>query len=409
MYTPELVQKLEGHEWLRKLRADAAASVNGFSYPSHEEEEWRYSPIDKLELDRFTPALSKPLTKPSGIERKTDEFHTISTVDGFLLSHDDTPTYEVHSASDLEEPIAFDTPIDMLSSMNLAFSPDPILIRVPRGSKVERPLVIDHRWEKDNAACFPMLRIEIEENAEIEIVEIFHHAEINSLVVPETKIGIGNGSNVNYQQVQNLGPNVWQLGVLDISVGQQANFHGAIAAIGGSYARLKTSCSLNGRGASGKVSAIYHGNEDQVLDFRTTQEHVDRDTQSELLFKGVLDDESTSIYTGLINVHKKASGTNAFQTNRTLKLCDRAWAESVPNLEIENNDVKCSHASTVSPIDEDQRFYLESRGVPTLEAEKLIVHGFLQEVVSSLPVDEINGWIADLYDQKLSTRMIYGK
>tara|TARA_B100000953_G_scaffold279048_1_gene254882 strand:- start:763 stop:1992 length:1230 start_codon:yes stop_codon:yes gene_type:complete len=409
VYTPELVQELRGHEWLRKLRTEIATSASGFSHPSREEEEWRYSPIDKLELGRFTPVLSKPLIMPNDAKKKSDGFHTISTVDGYLLSHDQLDTYDVHSVSDLEEPIEFETPADMLGSMNLAFSPDPVLIRVPRGSRVDLPLIIDHRWEKESAACFPLIRIEIEESAEIEIVEIFHHAEVDSLIVPETKIVIGNGSNVNYQQVQNLGPNVWQLGTLDVSVGQQANFHGAIAAIGGSYARLKTNCCLDGRGASGKVSAIYHGNGDQVLDFRTHQKHVARDTQSDLLFKGILDDESTSIYTGLIHVHNEASGTNAFQTNRTLKLCDRAWAESVPNLEIENNDVKCSHASTVSPVDEDQRFYLESRGVPTLDAEKLIVRGFLQEVVSSLPVEAINGWIADLFNQKLDTRATYGQ
>ena len=315
----------------------------------------------------------------------------------------------MHSASGQKDPIDFAPPIDMLGSMNLAFSPDPVFIRVPRGSNVEKPLVIHHQWNQDRAACFPLVHVEVEENAEIEIVEIFHNSEVSSLVIPETKITVGNGSNVNYQQVQNLNQNVWQLGTLDVSVGQQATFQGAIAAIGGEYARLKTSCSLNGRGASGKISAIYHGDSNQVLDFRTLQRHIARDTYSELLFKGVLDDQSNSIYTGLIQVANEASGTNAFQTNRTLKLCDQAWAESVPNLEIENNDVKCSHASTVSPVDENQRFYLESRGVPTFEAEKLIVHGFLQEVVSSLPVEAINIWIAELFNHKLSARVAHSE
>ncbi|HEY4376253.1 MAG TPA: SufD family Fe-S cluster assembly protein, partial [Acidimicrobiales bacterium] len=95
---------------------------------------------------------------------------------------------------------------------------------------------------------------------------------------------------------------------------------------------------------------------------------------------------SRSVYTGLIKVEKQARGTNAFQTNRNIKLSDEAWAESVPNLEIENNDVHCSHASAVGPVDEEQRFYLESRGVPPLEADRLIVAGFFEEVVRRLPV-----------------------
>ena len=132
--------------------------------------------------------------------------------------------------------------------------------------------------------------------------------------------------------------------------------------------------------------AIYFGEADQTLDFRTYQDHVAPDTTSNLLYKGVVAGESRSVYTGLIRVRPDARGTNAFQTNRNLKLSDAAWAESVPNLEIENNDVKCSHASTVSPVDEEQRFYLEARGVPTAEAERLIVAGFLGEVLESVPV-----------------------
>ena len=94
---------------------------------------------------------------------------------------------------------------------------------------------------------------------------------------------------------------------------------------------------------------------------------------------------SRSVYTGLIRVRKEARGTNAFQTNRNLKLSEHAWAESVPNLEIENNDVRCSHASTVGPIDDEQRFYLESRGVPPGAAERLVVAGFFDEVLAAHP------------------------
>ena len=137
-----------------------------------------------------------------------------------------------------------------------------------------------------------------------------------------------------------------------------------MAAFGGEYARLRTDCRLVGRGASGNLVSLYFGDGHQMLDFRTFQDHAAPDTTSDLLFKGAVDDDSHSVYTGLIRVRPTARGTNAFQTNRNIKLSDRAWAESVPNLEIENNDVRCSHASTVGPIDDEQRFYLESRGVP---------------------------------------------
>jgi Fe-S cluster assembly protein SufD len=132
-----------------------------------------------------------------------------------------------------------------------------------------------------------------------------------------------------------------------------------------------------------------------MLDFRTFQHHEGPDTRSDLLFKGAVGGRARSVYTGLIKVHPEARGSNAFQTNRNVKLGDHAWADSVPNLEIENNDVRCSHASTVGPVDEDQRFYLESRGVPPVVAEQLIVTGFFDEVLSRLPVPELRSTLRE--------------
>ncbi len=160
----------------------------------------------------------------------------------------------------------------------------------------------------------------------------------------------------------------------------------AAAGFGGDYTRLRSDCRLTGRGSSGDLLAIYFGDGDQMLDYRTFQDHRAPDTTSDLLFKGAVGGRSRSVYTGLIRVRKEGTNTNANQTNRNLKLSDEAWAESVPNLEIETNDVKCSHASAVGPIDEEQRFYLESRGVMPADAERLVLTGFFEEVIARLPI-----------------------
>ncbi len=139
-------------------------------------------------------------------------------------------------------------------------------------------------------------------------------------------------------------------------------------------------------------------------DFRTLQDHAAPKTRSNLLFKGALAGHAQSVYTGLIKVRKEARGTDAFQTNRNLKLSEHAWAESVPNLEIETNDVRCSHASAVGPIDEDQRFYLESRGVPTAIAERLIVLGFFDEVLEQLPAPALVPQLRARVAEKLDAR-----
>jgi Fe-S cluster assembly protein SufD len=191
---------------------------------------------------------------------------------------------------------------------------------------------------------------------------------------------------VRYVNVQLYGPRVWQLGRQSSRVGQDTTFATTMVALGGDYARLAVESTMVGRGGSGAMRAVYFGEAHQMHDFRTLQDHVARNTSSDLLFKGAVQGHARAVYTGLIHIGKEASGVNAFQTNRNVKLSEHAWAESVPNLEIENNDVRCSHASAVGPVDEEQRFYLESRGVPPEVAEQLIVLGFLDEVLEGLPV-----------------------
>jgi Fe-S cluster assembly protein SufD len=144
-----------------------------------------------------------------------------------------------------------------------------------------------------------------------------------------------------------------------------------------------------GDGAESDLMAVYFGDGTQMLDFRTLQDHAAPRTRSDLLFKGAVEDEAQSVYSGLIRIRKDAQKSNANQSNRNLVLTEGAEAKSVPNLEIEADDVKCSHASTVGPIDDEQLYYLASRGVPPEEAERLIVLGFFDDVFEQLPLPSL--------------------
>jgi Fe-S cluster assembly protein SufD len=162
-----------------------------------------------------------------------------------------------------------------------------------------------------------------------------------------------------------------------------------VVALGGRYARLRSESLLAGSGAESDLTAVYFGDGHQMLDFRTLQDHAAPHTRSDLLFKGAVEDTAQSVYSGLIRIRDVAQGTQAFQTNRNLVLTEGAEAKSVPNLEIEADDVKCSHASTVGPIDDDQLYYLATRGVPPEEAERLIVLGFFDDVFDRLPLPSL--------------------
>ncbi|MEY2446610.1 MAG: Fe-S cluster assembly protein SufD [Acidimicrobiaceae bacterium] len=369
-------------------------ALTDYSLPTTEEEVWRYSRIAELDLDAFLIAEGPPSATeiPPAIEAALATVPvrgvTVVVVNGRII-HLDVAAPGVDIVTDDRDAlgVAMTEPTDVFATMNDAFVTDPIIVRVAPGATVEAPIVIAYWSDEPNIATFPRLVVVAGADSQAQVVD--YHASaggVPMLTVPVTELSVGPAARLGYLNAQNLGLATWQVGSQVSTVETDATLTSVCAAFGGDYARLRTDCRLVGRGATGKLRAVYFGEAEQMLDFRTFQDHAAPDTTSNLLFKGAVGGHSRSVYTGLIRVRKNASGTNAFQTNRNIKLSDGAWAESVPNLEIENNDVRCSHASAVGPIDEDQRFYLESRGVPTAIAERLVVSGFFDEVLSKLPV-----------------------
>jgi Fe-S cluster assembly protein SufD len=349
--------------------------------PSTEEEVWRYSPIDALDLGRFSPAAVTATVEHGELGRA--RVGRASELDGAASMLGDLPDAG-----------------DALAWLHHALATDPIVVDVPAGVTVAEPIVVRHTGPADGVAAAPRLIVRAGADSEVRIVEVFEGGGAG-LLLPVTELTLEGSARVGYVGAQLLGREVWSLGTVDIDAGAQATVTAGLAGFGGDYARTRTNCRLNGRGASGTLLAAYFGDGDQTLDYRTFQEHVAPDTTSNLLFKGVVSDRARSVYTGLIKVDAGARGTNAFQTNRNIKLSEDAWAESVPNLMIENNDVHCSHASAVGPIDEEQRFYLESRGIPTPTAERLIVAGFLAEVFDQMPAKELRPVLDDAVAAKL--------
>jgi Fe-S cluster assembly protein SufD len=288
---------------------------------------------------------------------------------------------------------------DWFSLTTRAWAPDPVVVRVAPGQQAGLVLVV-HEVVSHDALVLPWVRVEVGEGSTVTVAEVVGGPG-RSLVVPLTEIEAGPGSEVSYLHIQGLGDQAWQVARQHSTVGSDARLVSAAVALGGDYARLRTESQLAGPGARGRLLALYFGSGTQMHDFRTLQAHLVPKTTSDLLYKGVVANQARSVYSGLIRVEKGARGTNAFQTNRNLVLHEGAHADSVPNLEIEDNDVRCSHASAVGPISEDERFYLESRGVPPVVAERLIALGFARQVLEELPVPVLAPLIGELMAAKL--------
>ena len=394
-FSPAAARALGGPQWLTERRVAAAEAFAAADRPDVSSEEWRYSRIGELDLDAFEPSTEfgdAPMPRldvePAALVRCVNGRVVYADVDQELI---DAGVYIGPLAEDANGEQRLGSVAaeagDYFTLLNDAFMDRPVLIDVPRGVVIDRPIVVTHHAAGDGGAAFPRLVVRVGENAEANVMDLHtSEADDHILMCPVVELDVEAAGRLGYLKVQEQGGNTWQFGSVLARAERDATIAAATAAFGGAYARTRADTRLVGRGAHGDLMAVYFGEGDQTLDFRTYQDHVAPDTTSNLLYKGVVAGESRSVYTGLIRVRPDARGTNAFQTNRNLKLSDSAWAESVPNLEIENNDVKCSHASTVSPVDEEQRFYLESRGVPTDEAERLIVAGFLGEVLANFPV-----------------------
>jgi Fe-S cluster assembly protein SufD len=372
---PLLAQRVAG------LLNSAAVPATMSTLPTSAEEIWRYSRVDQCDLGQFAAPVvgdasdTTTWSVPSQLESGVRHGDAVTDADGIgSLVADDFDAFVLRS---------------------LINATDVTVIDVRAGLVVEEPIVVHRHIRADGTTVGSRLRIIARPNSDVTIIERVTSDDVASLVVPITEITLESGARVRMVTVQELGPRMWQVAMMSSDTAADATLSTMAVSLGGYYARLRTDAKVTGKGGHNELLAVYFGEAEQMHDFRTIQEHIAPKTTSELVFKGAVEDASRSVYSGLIKIGVDARGTSANQTNRNLLLSPNASAESVPNLEIENNDVKCSHASAVGPIDDDHRYYLESRGVPPDIAERLIVLGFFRDLLDRIPDEVLRGQLFD--------------
>jgi Fe-S cluster assembly protein SufD len=414
-FSVDAARNLPGPQWLGQRRVEAAERLRDVAWPTADEEIWRYSRIGELDLGRFRPLSVEQLGEP-GVEgapgggpiaaEAGERAGLVVVRNGRVVHHaldDDLVARGVQvcglATCDLDTVATTlgacsDASPDAFTVLHDAFLAGGAFVKVPKGVVVDRPIAVLHWSEGDGLASFPHTLVVAEEGAEVTVFDRYGSTDTGPgttghLVDAVVEILVADAAHVRYLSVQDHGPRTWQVALQRSHVGRDASLKSSVVALGGDYARLRSESLLAGAGAESDLTAVYFGDGSQMLDFRTLQDHAAPSTRSDLLFKGAVEDTAQSVYSGLIRIRRGAQKSNAFQTNRNLVLTEGAEAKSVPNLEIEADDVKCSHASTVGPIDEEQLYYLASRGVPPEEAERLIVLGFFDDVFDRLPVPSL--------------------
>jgi len=275
---------------------------------------------------------------------------------------------------------------------------------VPRGVEIEQPIEIFHWLRHDNMSIFPHLLLVTDELAKVTVIEHFRSCErtaagfacgVNDLIA-------GPGAKVTYVCAQNWADNVIALQMNTTTVDHDASAMSLNLHLGSRYSRFESLSRLTGEGGRSDLLAVAVAKHQQEFDARTLQDHVSPHTASDLLYKNALDDRARTIFGGLIRVEPHAHFTDAYQKVRNLLLSDDAEANSMPGLEILADNVRCTHGATSGQVDEDELFYLRSRGIPVPVAQRLIVTGFLDEVVQRLDHPAISEHLHRLIEEKFS-------
>jgi Fe-S cluster assembly protein SufD len=291
------------------------------------------------------------------------------------------------------------------AALNAAYWTGGLFLYVPRGVKVEVP-VRSYRWIGDTGAVFGRTLVVAEAGAQVTVVDELAGADLDgrALSVSAAEIFAEEGAAVTWVSLQRFGRGVAHLSTDRLVAGRDARITTLYATLGGDLHRADVRCRMRAPGSHVDMLGVYVAEGDQHFDHETLQDHIAPHASSNLLFKGALMERSRSVFRGVIRVHPKAQRTDAYQTNRNLLLSGEARADSLPNLEIQADDVRCSHAATVGQLDAEEVFYLLSRGIPKEEAVRLVVFGFFAEVLDQLPMEEVREELLRAVKGKLARR-----
>ncbi|MEQ1855027.1 MAG: Fe-S cluster assembly protein SufD [Longimicrobiales bacterium] len=415
--------------WLAERRMQAWSVYEQTPLPTTRLEEWRYTDLKKklawesLRLAKSRPVPDDPKKWPKRLRAAMDEDHEASghvvLIDGHVVHADLDPSLvkkgvvlsSLHQAVQthetlLREHLAVTVPAEdgKLAALNAALWADGVFLHVPRGVRLDLPVRVTRWLSEAGAAYFSRVLIVAERVSQVSYVDEILSDDFASQTFTSSAVEViaRDGAQVQYVAVQRLGKGAFYQSVQRTLAGRDATLDTLNVGLGASVSRVDLNARLLGPGANSDMLGLYFGDGDQHFDFNTSQDHTTPNTSSDLLYKGALDGSSRAVFRGIIRVLPGAQKTDAYQKNRNLLLSPKAHADSLPNLEIQADDVKCSHGATVGELDEEAKFYLMSRGLDRTTAERLVVLGFLGEVLSKLPLGGVADKVTRVIEEKLA-------
>ena len=409
-------------EWLKERRSEAARAAAELDVPNFKGKAgWEFTDISKLDLRAFSAAApgegdASAVDRVETLLEAPEGAITLGQVDGLQIETPDAVedgpvvlplSLAVERHPELVEPhlgtiVAGDQ--DLFTASNDAEWTGGAFVYVPRGVRVDAPILLTAIADAAGTALHRRTLIVLDEGAEAEVWEQFlsgsedGEAMLNTVV----ELVVGQNARLRYVCGQDMNEKSWIFGTQRAEVARDGKLDWAAVAFGSSRGRMRMETLLAGEGAEGVVTGAYAPHARQHLDFDTTQEHGAANTRSDLAFRGILSDRSSSVWRGMIKVDPGAQQTDAFQDCRNLLLSKKAHADAIPGLEILANDVRCTHAAAIAQIDRDQLFYLRSRGLDEGVAKRLVIEGFMAELIERFEEGPIRDALGGAIERRMT-------
>jgi Fe-S cluster assembly protein SufD len=374
--------------WLEERRRVGASLASELPLPDQKAKGWEFTDLSDLELDAYEPIGAAP-------EVEGAEGATVVALADALSSHEELLRERLGSLVPVEDPFV---------ARNEASWRDGVLVYVPAGVRLAEPVRIEVPVERDGAAVAWRTLIVLEEGAEAEVWEHWSSPsdEVDGLLNSVVELSVGQGATLRYVNTQDISERAWIFATQRAQVERDGRLDWAALGFGSARGKVRMETNLAGPGSEARVTGGYAGGAGQHLDYDTTQEHAAPNTNSDLAFRGVLAARATAVWRGMIRVDPGAQQTDAFQECRNLLLSTEAHADAIPGLEIEADDVRCTHAAAVAQVDKDQLFYLTSRGLDEGAAKSLIIEGFLESLVERLAEGPVREEVSAALERRLA-------
>jgi Fe-S cluster assembly protein SufD len=361
---------------------------------------WEFTDISSLDLGAYEPVAADPATTPAA-----PLFGALATggqlpEDVYVGPLDGAPpaVVERHLGSLLTGAD------DAFVALNEAGERSVTVVHVPRGVVLREPISLQSVQARAGTMLNQRTLVVVEDGAEAEVWEQLLSADedLDGVVNVVTELIVGDNARLRYVCGQNLAENAWIFGAQRAEIGRDGRLDWVALGFGSARGHVRMETRLSGEGADARVTGAYATHGRQHIDFDTTQEHAAANTTSDLAFRGVLQGRSNTVWKGNIIVDPGAQKTDAFQESRNLLISKRAHADAIPGLEIQANDVRCTHAAAVAQVDPEQLFYLRSRGLREEVAKQLVIEGFLSALVERFEQGPVREVLAEALEQRLA-------